>query len=48
MDLHTLKDNLEKRNFKVQLFENIQEAKIYLSTQINNTTVGLAGSMFLP
>ncbi len=47
MDLQTVKSNLEKRNFKVQVFETVEDVKNYLATQINNTTVGLAGSVTL-
>ncbi|MCR5787162.1 MAG: lactate utilization protein [Acholeplasmatales bacterium] len=45
MDLNEVKFNLEKRGFKVSLFENGKEVVSYLNKEIDNTTVGIGGSV---
>ncbi len=45
MSLHDLKIKLQENGFIVSVFETKEEAADYLDKQIDNTTVGLGGSM---
>lgn len=47
MNFDEVKMNLEKRGYKVGCFDNVQEAKNYLDSQINDKTVGFGGSVTL-
>lgn len=47
MGFDLVKHNLEKRGFKVSVFETSSEAGEYLDTQIDGKTVGFGGSMTL-
>ena len=42
-----LTQELERRGYLVHFFSTAQEAADYLDSQINDTTVGLGGSMTL-
>ena len=44
MDLTEVKENLEKKNYKVKIFENKEEASNYLNDSIDNKSVGFGGS----
>ncbi len=43
--LERVKENLEKRGFQASLFQNAQAAVEYLSDKIQNTSVGIGGSV---
>lgn len=43
--INTLKDNLEKRHFRVSVFDTKEEAAGYLQDQIQDSTVGIGGSV---
>ena len=45
MDLEVVKQNLEKRQFKVSVFNTAKLASEYLNSEIDNTTVGMGGSV---
>lgn len=45
IDIQKLVKNLKIRGFKVSEFENREEASKYLCEQIQNTTVGIGGSL---
>ncbi len=45
MDLIQVKKNLEQRRFHVTVFETAKEASAYLNEQIDDTTVGIGGSV---
>ena len=47
MDLQIVKENLEKKGFKVSVFSDAKEASDYLNKEINNTSVAFGGSMTL-
>lgn len=47
MIFNTVKQNLEKRGFKVSIFEKAIDAAQYLDSQIDGKTVGFGGSMTL-
>ena len=47
MDLQIVKENLEKKGFKVSVFFDAKEASDYLNKEINNTSVAFGGSMTL-
>lgn len=47
MDFQLIKGNLEKKGFVVNCFETKEEATAYLSSKINNTSVGFGGSATL-
>ncbi|MBQ6847515.1 MAG: lactate utilization protein [Clostridia bacterium] len=47
MDIKALKNNFQKRGFKVSVFENVPDAVDYFNNEIHNTTVGFGGSMTL-
>ena len=45
MDFSLIKNNLENMGYKVSCFENKEDATLYLTETIKNTTVGFGGSM---
>ncbi len=45
MDLRTVKENLEKRGFFVRIFATGKDAADYLNQEINDTSVGIGGSV---
>lgn len=45
MDIKLLQDNLIKLGYKTNVFETIEDANAYLCTEIQNTTVGIGGSV---
>ena len=47
MDLQIVKENSEKKGFKVSVFSDAKEASDYLNKEINNTSVAFGGSMTL-
>ena len=47
MDLTKLKSNLEKKGYKVSIFDDDSEAVEYLETVINGVSVGFGGSQTL-
>ena len=47
MDLQIVKENSEKKGFKVSVFFDAKEASDYLNKEINNTSVAFGGSMTL-
>lgn len=47
MCFETVKKNLEQKGYAVSCFDTAGEAAAYLNAQIDNTTVGLGGSMTL-
>ena len=47
MDYQKLKTTLEKKGYKVSIFDNKTDAVNYLDTEIDNTSVGFGGSMTL-
>lgn len=47
MDFSLVKQNLEKRGFKVSVFEKADKAAEYLDSQIDSKTVGFGGSVTL-
>ena len=47
MDFATIKKNLEKKFYKVSVFDTSAEAVEYLNKSIDNETVGFGGSMTL-
>ena len=47
MDLNKLEKNLVSRGYKVSIFEDIEQANTYLCENIQDTTVGIGGSMTL-
>lgn len=47
MNLNTVRENMEKRGFSVQIFETKEQAADYLVENIQNTVVGTGGSMTL-
>ena len=46
-DFKSLKDNLEKKGYKVAVFDNKEAATKYLDSQIDGKTVGFGGSVTL-
>ena len=44
MNLTEVKENLEKKNYKVKIFENKEEASNYLNDSIDHKSVGFGGS----
>ena len=46
-DFRTLKNNLEKKGYKVAVFDNKEAATKYLDSQIDGRTVGFGGSVTL-
>lgn len=46
-DFNTLKNNLEKKGYKVAVFDTKDEAAKYLNEQIDGRTVGFGGSVTL-
>ena len=44
-DFRKLKENLEKKGYRVNLFDKKEMAADYIDSQINNKTVGLGGSV---
>lgn len=47
MDLQIVKENFEKKGFKVSVFSDAKEASDYLNKEINNVSVAFGGSMTL-
>ena len=47
MDSQIVKENSEKKGFKVSVFSDAKEASDYLNKEINNTSVAFGGSMTL-
>ena len=47
MNFDVVKINLEKRGFKVSIFETAEEAGKYIDSQIDSKTVGFGGSVTL-
>lgn len=45
MNLNELKENLIKKGYEAKVFNNSKEAKEYLLNCINNTSVGIGGSV---
>ena len=45
MDFSLIKNNLENMGYKVSCFKNKEDATLYLTETIKNTTVGFGGSM---
>ena len=45
MDFSVIKNNLEKKGYAVSCFETKEEAALYLTENIKNTTVGFGGSI---
>lgn len=45
MKINTLKENLIKMGYEVSVFDTKEEATAYLKEKIQNTTVGIGGSM---
>ena len=45
MEFDALKDNLEKKGYKVSCFKTKEEAVAYLNREIDGKTVGIGGSM---
>lgn len=45
MKYQKVKDNLEKEGFKVSIFNNKEEAASYINGILDNTTIGIGGSM---
>lgn len=45
MNIDLLKTNLEKKEYKVSVFENKEEALTYLNNEIDGFSVGMGGSM---
>lgn len=46
-DFTILKDNLEKKGYKVHVFDTKEEAAEYIDTQVDGKTVGFGGSVTL-